>query len=317
MSNVASRLPKVSINGVLLVDKPQRFTSNQIISQIKRFFRPKKIGHLGTLDPLATGMLPLVMGDATKFASYGLSANKCYRVRMQLGIQTDSFDADGSVVFKKPVPKISIATIEDVLLKFSGTIDQIPPVYSALKWQGKPMYAWIREGRDIDSSVLEQKKRRVTIDQIKLIDWGADFIECLVYCSKGTYIRSLVNDIGIELGSFAYVAELRRVFSDPFQNHTMYCLAQLQEFSANHNLNCVLPVDCLLQHIPRLDICNQDKQLLIQGQPVNILGLEQNGLYRLYSDTIGFFGLGEQRYGRCWPKRLCSEILSRSKADNG
>lgn len=318
MSAGSTRLPRVSLNGVLLVDKPSGMTSNQVIGQVKRLFRPKKIGHLGTLDPLATGMLPLVMGDATKFSSYGLFADKCYQVRLKLGVQTDSFDSNGAVVAMESVSEFSDAKINRVLQSFSGEIDQIPPVYSALKWKGKPLYAWMREGyaHTIDSSVLADKKRRVTIKELKLLSRGKDYIECRVYCSKGTYIRSLVNDIGLELGCFAHVTMLRREFVASFSGSIMYTLEQLSELGGRLNGPYILPMDCLLQHLPRLDVSNLDQQILMQGQPIFVSDIKPNQIYRLYSGQVGFFGLAEHRQGRCWPKRLCAHKITSGDSDS-
>jgi len=211
------------IDGVLLLDKPIGISSNQALQKIKHLFQAKKAGHTGTLDVLASGLLIICFGKATKLAGTLLNANKSYQVTAKLGIKTTTCDAEGEVVATKPTDKITEELIESVLQKFRGEIMQVPSMYSALKHKGTPLYKLARQGIEV-----ERKARKVNIYKLELLDWHQDLLKLEVCCSKGTYVRNLIDDIGQALGCGAYVAELRRLSVGKFKTEQMCTIDQLK-----------------------------------------------------------------------------------------
>lgn len=199
------------VNGILVIDKPQGVTSNGILQQVKRLYGAAKAGHTGALDPLATGVLPLCFGEATKFSQMMLDSDKAYITTARLGIRTETGDSEGAVVEEKPVPALTEAQVEAVLEEFRGNIQQVPSMYSALKHQGKPLYEYAREGIEID-----RPARPVTIYELKLLAVREQELDLAVTCTKGTYIRSLVEDIGEALGCGAHVCALRRTLASGY-----------------------------------------------------------------------------------------------------
>lgn len=290
--------PKRNIHGILLLDKRLGVSSNRALQEVKRLFNANKAGHTGSLDPLATGLLPICFGAATKVSGMMLDDNKRYRVIVQLGIKTDTGDLEGNIVETKPVPEFSIEAVNTTLAKFTGAIDQVPPMYSALKQNGKKLYELAREGKTV-----ERKARHITVFELKLLDFQKDLLELEVYCSKGTYIRSLAEDIGQELGCGATVKELRRTQAGQFLIEQAMTLEQLQKLDDQHLIAVLIAVDTPLQNLPAVHLNDQQTVAIKHGQA---LDLEVNtlGPVRMYH-TTEFLGLGEMRLdGKLAPKKL-------------
>src|SRR3990167_10000985 len=200
------RMPRFDINGILLLDKPLGLSSNSALQKVKNLFQAKKAGHTGSLDPLATGLLPICFGEATKFSQYWLDSDKTYRVRAKLGVRTTTSDAEGDIVFQSEVPHFTLADIEKQMAIFRGDIQQVPSMYSALKHEGQPLYKLARRGIEI-----ERPARPITIYRFDLLRYANEALEMEVHCSKGTYIRTLIDDLGQALGVGAHVIALHRI----------------------------------------------------------------------------------------------------------
>lgn len=291
------------VHGILLLDKPQGISSNQALQRVKRIYNANKAGHTGSLDPLATGMLPVCFGEATKISGYLLDANKRYSATCQLGVRTDSADADGKVIERKPVEGLNRSDIEAALKQFTGDIQQVPPMYSALKRDGVPLYKLARQGVEV-----EREARNVTIYSLKLDSYEGDRLELTVSCSKGTYIRTLVDDIGEFLGCGAHVTSLRRLQVDPFEESELHTIEQLntlqdQGFTALDSI--LLPVKAGLANWPSVSISVEIESYLRQGQSVFLPKLREQGLVRLDGQTGDLVGIGiVDEEGRLAPKRL-------------
>lgn len=307
------------MDGILLVDKPQGVSSNHILQRVKRLYGAAKAGHTGALDPLATGMLPLALGEATKFSQFLLDADKRYITTAKLGIRTDSSDADGQVVEQKPVPQdLTEQQIVDLLEKhFSGQIEQVPSMFSALKHNGQPLYKLAREGKKV-----EVKPRTVTIYEIKLTGFRGDEVDLEVFCSKGTYIRSIVEDLGLLIGCGAHVSMLRRLDSGPFKSPDMLTYEQLEQVVAQQPQNAdeaeqnrgiqaaldklLLPAWSAIGHLPVLAVDEQQKGFLANGRSFTC-DFPDTPLVRLHVESDQqFLGIGEVAQGRLQPKRLLS-----------
>ncbi|WP_028989252.1 tRNA pseudouridine(55) synthase TruB [Thermithiobacillus tepidarius DSM 3134] len=287
-------------DGILLLDKPEGVSSNAALQQAKRLLRLKKAGHTGSLDPLATGLLPLCFGEATKFSQFLLDADKVYRARFRLGSTTTTGDAEGEVLERRPV-RVDAAQVEHALAAFRGEILQVPPMYSALKQQGRPLYEIARQG-----GTVERAPRRVQISRYELLALHGDELEVEVACSKGTYIRSLAVDLGEALGCGAHVSALRRLASGPFrieQALTLETLAAELERGA-----CpLLPADQALGHLPAAALGDSSAAYLLLGQAVTAPRGLPSGLVRLYGPGGRFLGLGAVLDdGRVAPRRLIS-----------
>ena len=291
------------VNGILLLDKPQGITSNHALQRVKRIFNANKAGHTGSLDPLATGMLPICLGEATKISGYLLNADKSYETTCQLGVRTDSADADGEVIARRPIEGITTATIEAVLEKFTGAIQQIPPMHSALKRDGVPLYKLAHQGIEI-----EREPRSVTVYSIEQVHHEQDRLEFRVSCSKGTYVRTLVDDIGEALGCGAHITALRRIKVDPFGETRLWTLEQLntlQEQGVTELDKALLPVAAGLADWRSVSLTEEMEYYLRQGQSVFMPKLQSQGLIRLDSHTGTLFGIGfVDEEGRLSPKRL-------------
>lgn len=276
--------------GVLLTDKPLGLSSRQVLNRLKAILGRTKAGHTGTLDPLATGMLPVCVGEATKFSQFLLDARKCYRTTLQLGVATDTGDAEGQVIAEHSVPNLSQHQRLQLLQAFSGELQQVPPMYSALKHQGQPLYKLAREGKEI-----ERKPRSVLISRLAMLayDETAHQLQLEVTCSKGTYIRSLAMDIGDYLGCGAHLTALHRTWVHPYQQITMHTLDQL--LSDDDWQQHLLPIDSMLHHIPALNCTTLQTRRLIHGQKLPLSQPLAPGLMRLYNDAGKFFGIGEVR----------------------
>lgn len=297
---------KRNIHGILLLDKRLGISSNRALQEVKRLFNANKAGHTGSLDPLASGLLPVCFGEATKISGILLDDNKRYQVTIQLGIRTDTGDLEGSILETKPVPELSVAAIKAILSKFTGEMDQIPPMYSALKQNGKKLYELAREGKTV-----ERLPRHITLFELNLSNFQNDLLEIEVYCSKGTYIRTLAEDIGQELGCGATVNKLRRIQAGQFYIEQAKPLDQLQEMNDQQLLANLIAVDTPLHNLAAVRLNDQQAVAIKHGQ---ILDLEESirGQVRMYHATE-FLGLGEMRLdGKLAPKKLFNLNISGS-----
>jgi tRNA pseudouridine55 synthase len=288
---------------VLLLDKPQGLTSNQALQRVKHLYQADKAGHTGSLDPLATGLLPICMGEASKFAHYLLEADKVYRTRIRLGERTATGDAEGELIETAPVPELTLAQIERVLGRFRGEIKQIPSMYSALKKNGRPLYELARKGIEID-----RPARLVHIYRLELLQASVREWELEVHVSKGTYIRSLAEDIGAVLGCGAHVVMLRRLALGPFHSDSMISLDKLQEATPSQFEvldSLLLPAWAGLANWPRVSLSELAAHYLLKGQPVRVPGAPVEGSLLIFRSDGQFLGIGEiDNEARIAPRRL-------------
>lgn len=284
---------KRNISGVLLLDKPLNISSNKAIQIAKHFFSAAKCGHTGTLDPLATGLLPVCFGEATKFSSVLLGANKTYETTLKLGFMSTTGDAEGEISqMAATVQNPAFSVCEQTIRDFIGPIMQTPPMYSALKHQGKPLYAYARGGE-----IIERQAREIIIHGIQIQSLLHNELQLNIHCSTGTYIRTLAEDIGKALGcGGAYLLSLRRTAIDRFQVTQAHTLSALEEMNATERDACLLPVDCLLQAYPAVTLNDQSALLLQQGRTVECQpdsnAMPTGEVIRLYNRQH-FMGLGE------------------------
>jgi len=292
-----------AVDGVLVLDKPRGMSSNQALQKVRWLLNAEKAGHTGSLDPLATGVLPLCFGEATKFSQYLLDADKGYETVARLGVTTTTGDAEGEVLEERQVT-VGREALEAVLPRFRGEIEQVPPMYSALKKDGQPLYKLARAGE-----VVEREARSVTIARLELLAFEAPCATLAVSCSKGTYIRTLVEDIGRELGCGAHVAALRRTQAGPFglaQAVTLDELVQAHAEGGNEALDrFLLPVDAGLEHWPLLQLSEHSAYYWLHGQPVRAPEAPKFGMLRVQDHEGRFIGIGEVTDdGRIAPRRL-------------
>ena len=278
------RPPRRRVDGVLLLDKPLGMTSNAALQQARRLFNAAKAGHTGTLDPLATGLLPLCLGEATKFAGELLEADKAYDATIRLGVTTETADAEGAVLEVRPVV-VTDDDIARVLASFVGEIMQVPPMYSALKRDGKALYEYARQGIEV-----ERKARGVSIQRIRLLSREGDVFSIAVDCSKGTYIRTLAEDIGKALGCGAHLAGLRRTRIGAYILPHALTLAQIEAVAVAGRDALLAPVDALLATLPCAALPEAEAMRSSHGQPVRWQG--EPGRYRAYQSAV-FLGLCE------------------------
>jgi len=290
---------KRNVNGVLLLDKPLGFSSNQALQKVKWLFSAAKAGHTGTLDPLATGLLPVCLGEATKFAQYVTDADKTYIATIKLGATTTTGDAEGEVLTTSTV-NISEAQFIETCQQFNGEISQTPPMYSALKHEGKPLYEYAREGVDIS-----RQPRLITIKNIVVNAFLNDTAQITVSCSKGTYIRTLAEDIGAALGCGAHLIGLCRTETAGFLLPQAVTIEQLEAMSIEAREAQLLPVDSAISYLPKVTLNTDAAYFLMQGQAVWLAGKTPNGDLRIYDENNTFLGLGFlQEDGKIAPKRL-------------
>lgn len=291
------------VNGILLLDKPSGITSNEALQQVKRLYYAKKAGHTGSLDPLASGVLPICMGEATKVSAFLLDADKRYQVRCQLGVKTATADAEGEVLETRPVISYSSNLLETVFDEFRGDIEQIPPMYSALKHEGQRLYKLARQGVEV-----EREARPVSIFELILTGQGDDWIDIDVHCSKGTYVRTIVEDIGERLGCGAHVSALRRNAVGPYAEDKLVTMEQLKDLKANDMPamdELLLPIETALTQWPGVELSTDASFYLQQGQPVLVPHAPTSGWVRLYAGNRLFLGMGEiLDDGRVAPRRL-------------
>lgn len=286
-------------DGILLLDKPPGITSNAALARAKRVLGIKKAGHTGTLDPMASGLLALCFGQATKVAGFLLDADKTYEAEVRLGVTTDSEDAEGEVLERKPVPALDDERIEAVLDTFRGPIEQIPPMHSALKHKGQRLYELARRGETV-----ERPPRSVVLHELELIDRDDESLRLKVSCSKGTYIRSLARDIGEALGCGAHLSELRRTASAPFDIRDAVELEALESLTRDQALALLTPPDRALEHLPAVELDEQQAKRIVQGQRLADLRWAHSGQVRIYSPEA-FLGIGEMDgTGHLKPVRL-------------
>ena len=292
-----------NITGIIIIDKPRGRTSNHVLQQIKRIFDAKKAGHTGSLDPLATGVLPICLGEATKVSQYLLDGDKCYQVTCKLGVTTDSGDSDGNVVTEMPIPEITEQVLYPVLLSFVGQQQQVPPMYSALKFQGQPLYKLARQGIEI-----ERKARTVNIYDIILLSFTSDSFTLEVKCSKGTYIRTLVEDISAFLNTGGHVVALRRIESAGYAIKQAISIESIEELAEEGKCaldRLLLPTEQALPNWPRIEADNEQVLALRCGQQIYVKQKYESAQIRLFDRLGVFLGLGEMsETGMISPKRV-------------
>ncbi|MBK9160201.1 MAG: tRNA pseudouridine(55) synthase TruB [Nitrosomonadales bacterium] len=296
---------KRPLDGVLLFDKPLELSSNTALQKVRRLFNAAKAGHTGTLDPLASGLLPVCFGEATKFSNALLDADKTYRASLRLGRVTTTGDAEGEIVSESAVA-VTQPEIDAVLGRFRGGIQQLPPMHSALKHHGKPLYEYIRNGETV-----ERKLRDVVIHELHMDRFEGDALDITVRCSKGTYVRTLAEDIGAALGCGAHLSALRRTAIAHFDLRDGYSWQQLEAMTDSERDTCVLPLESLMpdMHLLRLD----DVQIrrLAQGQRLALDADLPDGRVRLHGPQ-GFIGVGLLQGRRLAPERLLSTVAKRA-----
>lgn len=291
------------INGVVLLDKPAGITSNAALQIVKRLFDARKAGHTGSLDPLATGMLPLCLGEATKVSSFLLDADKRYRTTVKLGVKTNTGDAEGDVISTRPVTGVTFRHIENILLGFNGPIEQTPPMHSAIKINGVPLYKLAHKGIEI-----ERQPRTVTIHKIELTGFEGDELRLDIHCSKGTYIRVLAEDIGEMLGCGAHVQALHRYEVGPFKEEnivTLDTLEMLAEQGLERLDEILLPTEYAVSDWPEVNLSEDAAYYLSQGQAVFVPRTVSEGWVKLMTDSNHFLGVGQiMDDGKVAPRKL-------------
>lgn len=291
------------LNGILLLDKPKGDSSNAALQTVKRLFEARKAGHTGSLDPLASGLLPICFGEATKVSGFLLDADKRYWVRARLGEQTATGDAEGEVTQTAPAGHLKEEAVRAVLETFMGEIDQIPSMYSAIKHKGRRLYELAREGIEV-----EREPRRIRVHELTLLDLGDDSMTLEMSCSKGTYVRTLVEDIAIALDTRAHVSDLRRLAVGPFDQQPVYDMDTLRE-KAEQGLaaldSTLLPAETALSHWPPIQLDADSAYYLRRGQPVQVPRAPTQGWVRIYDDRKKLLGVGQVLDdGRIAPRRM-------------
>ena len=308
------------VNGVILVDKHQGQSSNQILQQVKWAFNANKAGHTGALDPLATGMLPICLGEATKFSQFLLDTDKTYQVTAKLGVRTTTSDADGEVVSEKPVA-VTQTQLLDAVMSFKGDSMQIPSMYSALKHQGRPLYYYARKGIEVP-----RKSRPISVYAIEMTRFVDHEVDMTVHCSKGTYIRTIVDDLGEKLGCGAHVTMLRRTKVGHYPSDEMITTEQLQllgeqarQSADDTNLgdyqaldNLLLPIDSAPSLLPAVEVDPKAHRAFSHGNPTTVIDSalidSAQGLVRVYSQERLFLGVGEVTNKTLAPKRVVNYV---------
>jgi tRNA pseudouridine55 synthase len=296
---------EIPLAGIMNVDKPANMTSHDVVDVIRRLVGQRKVGHAGTLDPMATGVLLVCLGQATRVAEYLMAGRKHYRASIVLGTSTDTYDADGEIVASNGRTEFSQAEIETALAHFVGWIEQMPPMYSAIKRDGQPLYKLARQGKTV-----EREPRPVEIDEIKLLDWTPPSLIVEVACSPGTYIRSLAHDLGQHLGGGAYLATLVRMASGRFTLEEAVSLERLEEaFQHGQEDRYLLPLDEAFLDWPAMIVGADDAQRIVHGQAIvgdPPAAREEGFLRRAYSLDGDFLAILEYRAssGRWYPKKV-------------
>jgi tRNA pseudouridine55 synthase len=294
------------IDGILLLDKPLRLSSAGAVARVKGLFKARKAGHTGSLDPLASGLLPICFGEATKFGAQLLDADKTYRVTVRLGERTPSADRESEVIERRELQAYSVEQFAEALQKFPREYAQVPPMHSALKQDGKPLYEYARAG-----ITRARAPRAIVIHDLRLLDWQPPDLSFEVRCTKGTYIRVLAEDLAAQLGTIAHLIALRRIGVAPFVAEPQWAFETLESMSPAERLSVLLPVDAALTAWRRLDLSVGGVSAFRQGQAVWPMDLPGSrpatvpGKVRIYAAGLGFLGLGEiEATGRLVPLRL-------------
>lgn len=293
-----------NVHGILLLDKPVGITSNLALQKVKRLFNANKAGHTGNLDPMASGLLPICLGEATKVSGFLLDSDKAYLGTIKLGIKTTSADAEGEVIETRPVPELDEPKILGVLEQFVGEQQQVPPMHSAIKQNGQPLYKLAHQGQEV-----ERKPRQISIYDLKMLRFGGDEIEIEVHCSKGTYIRTLAEDIGEALGCGAHLCALRRIKSGPFDMEHIVTLPELELMAENREFEAMdkllLPMEVALEDWSEVSMSDNTAYYLRQGQAVQVPRAPTSGMVKMFVEDGEFIGIGQiQEDGRVAPKRL-------------
>ena len=316
MSNNPRKRRGRDVSGIIVIDKPAGPSSNDVVQSVKRLFGARKVGHTGSLDPLATGVLPLCLGEATKFSQYLLESDKRYHAKVRLGVATNSGDADGEVIAEREVGEITRAAIDSALDAFRGPIEQVPSMFSAVKHHGKPLYKLARQGVEV-----EREARSVTVYTNEIVAFEGDELVLDIHCSKGTYVRNIAHDLGEQLGCGAHVHALRRTQAGPYLEADLVTLAELEAVRGEgRSLDELLrPVATAVGQWPPVELADAPAFYLKQGQPVFVPHAPTCGWVRLYERRIGhgqdhpandaadgeFLGVGEiLEDGRVAPRRL-------------
>ncbi len=290
------------VDGILLLNKPLGLSSNKALQAARNLFKANKAGHTGSLDPLATGLLPVCFGEATKFSGYLLDASKTYRALCHLGQSSSTGDAEGEITEAVAV-NVSEAQLKQVIQQFTGKIQQIPPMHSAVKHQGERLYKLARQGVEV-----ERKSREVEIYRLDVLSFSGNQLELDIHCSKGTYIRTLAEDIGAQLGCGAYLAALERTGVQPFWEQQSYTLDELREIADDESRqldDCLLPMESAIADWPAVELSDDLSFYLRQGQPVQVPKAPTSGFVRLLDEAKGFIGAGIiLADGRVAPKRM-------------
>jgi len=285
------------VDGVLLLDKPSGITSNHALQKARRLLGAAKAGHTGTLDPLASGLLPLTFGEATKYSADLLDADKAYEARLQLGVRTTTADTEGEVLERRPVA-VTREQFDKLLKHFTGSIAQVPPMHSALKRDGRALYEYAREGVEV-----ERAPRQVRIERLDVVQWDDDQPEVAVDCSKGTYVRVLAEDIGAALGCGAHLAALRRVRVGTLTLDAAVTLEQLEQMPVEQRRACLLPVDALISALPRVDLGDLQARRFCHGNAIDAAG--PTGRCRVYGPDHRLLGTADlDEHGVLSPRRL-------------
>ncbi|HEY8553259.1 MAG TPA: tRNA pseudouridine(55) synthase TruB [Burkholderiales bacterium] len=300
MTSVHQRAAREPVDGVLLLDKPAGLTSNEALQRAKRLLGARKGGHTGSLDPIATGLLPLCFGEATKLSQFLLDAEKRYRAIFRLGVSTNTYDAEGTVERVRPVA-VSARAVKRALAEFEGEIEQQPPMYSAVKLGGRPLYELARAGIEV-----ERAPRRVVIHEIVLHGFEGDRVDVEIACSKGTYIRTLAHDLGERLGCGAHVLELRRLAVGGLSIERAVSLERLEALpDAAARRALLVPADVVVEELPSVRLTPLATHYLLRGQAVTAAHRHAPGWVRLYDDRDRFLGMGQVLDdGRVAPRRL-------------
>ena len=307
MNKTTERRNPCSLDGLLLLDKPVGLTSNSALQKVKKLFRSKKAGHTGSLDPLASGMLPVCFGEATKFSRYLLTAHKCYRVTATLGIRTITGDSEGNILSEKKVPPLTLERIDSVLSQFRGEIQQVPPMYSALKYKGQPLYELARQGIEV-----VRKSRGIKVDKLILLNFQNHNIEFELHCSKGTYVRTMVDDLGEMLDCGAHVSSLRRLTVGSYSENDMVNLSTLEEAKNYLNLNnYVKPIRVIVSHFPTVEVTSTIARSIRQGQAVRIpVTPPTEDFVQIVQKNGNFLGVAQVlKGGKIAPHRLLKETI--------
>jgi tRNA pseudouridine55 synthase len=296
MSTRTGTQPTHRFNGILNVNKPSGLTSHDVVSRLRRITGQRRVGHAGTLDPTATGVLLLCLGQATRVAEYLQARDKVYRARLRLGISTDTYDSEGQIVDQRDTGHITHSAVQRALGEMVGPLDQVPPMYSAIKHQGTPLYRLARRGQTV-----ERKPRRVVIHTLELLEWDPPYLEAKIHCSKGTYIRSLAHDLGQRLGCGAHLAELTRLASGRFQLSDALVLEELEHAAEQGKLErLLLPIDAALQDYPAVTVDDDLAKSILFGQRVRLPDAPQATLLRAYGRDEKLLALLRLRNDGAW-----------------